>query len=123
MNLDVALTVISNASTMPIEEVYSEILTAYLGKQEVTISEEEVAQFVGVYTSKNDPEDQCVFIQDNNVLVKIIKNEFKAPLVYKGNNRFVLEQLYAESISFTFSDDGNQLIFEQGDYRGIYKKE
>lgn len=123
MDLDVALTISSNASSMPIEEVYSEILKAYLGKQEVTISEEEVAQFVGVYISENDPEDQCVFIQDNNVLVNFIKNEFKAPLVYRGNNRFVLEQLYAESISFTFSDDGNQLIFEQGDYRGVYKKE
>jgi D-alanyl-D-alanine carboxypeptidase len=93
------------------------------GKQEVTISEEEVAQFVGVYISKNDPEDQCVFIQDNNVLVNFIKNEFKAPLVYKGDNRFVLEQLNAASISFIFSEDGKEMIFEQGEFRGIYKKE
>lgn len=123
IDLDVALTICSNASSMLIEEVYSKILKAYLGVQKVPISEEEVASFVGVYFSETDPDDECVFIQDKNTLVNFIKSEFKAPLVYKGNNRFVLEQLNAASISFIFSEDGKEMIFEQGEFKATYKKD
>ena len=87
------------------------------------ISESEVEKFVGVYISQKDPNDKSVFIQDKDILVNFIKSEFKEPLVYKGNNRFVLEQMYAESISFTFSEDGKQMVFEQGGNTWKYIKE
>jgi len=120
---NLAFTLISNGSKIDINEIYTEILKLYLNDAPVEISESEVKKFVGVYVSQKDSNDKSVFIQDKNVLVNFIKSEFKAPLVYKGNNRFVLEQMYAESISFTFSDDGKQMIFEQSGNTWNYIKE
>ncbi len=118
-----AFTLISNGSKIDINEIYQEILKLYLNDAPVEISENEVEKFVGIYVSQNDPDDKSVFIQDKNILVNFIKNEFKAPLIYKGNNRFVLEQMYAESISFIFSADGKQMIFEQSGNKWNYIKE
>ena len=118
-----SFTLISNGSKIDINEIYTEILKLYLNDAPVEISKSEVEKFVGTYTSQKDPNDKSVFIQDKNVLVNFIKSEFKEPLVYKGNNRFVLEQMYAESISFTFSDDGKEMVFEQGGKIWNYIKE
>jgi len=119
---NLAFTLVSNGSKIDINEIYQEILKLYLNDAHVEISENEVKNFVGVYVSLNDPDDTSVFIQDKNVLVNFINNEFKEPLLYKGNNRFVLEQMYAESISFTFSADGKQMIFEQSGNKWNYIK-
>ncbi len=113
-----SFTLISNGSKIDINEIYTEILKLFLGDAPVAISENELKKFVGVYVSQNDPNDKSVFIQENNALINFIKNEFKAPLIYKGENRFVLEQMYAESISFIFSDDGKQVTLEQGGDKG-----
>ena len=113
-----SFTLISNGSKKDINEIYTEILKLFLGDAPVEISESEVEKFVGVYISQKDPNDKSVFIQKKNVLVNFIKSEFKELLVYKGNNRFVLEQMYAESISFTFSEDGKQVTLEQGTDKG-----
>ncbi len=118
-----SFTLISNGSKIDINEIYTEILKLYLNDAPVEISESEVEKFVGVYISQKDPNDKSVFIQDKDILVNFIKSEFKEPLVYKGNNRFVLEQMYAESISFTFSEDGKQMVFEQGGNTWKYIKE
>lgn len=118
-----SFTLISNGSKIDINEIYTEILKLYLNDAPVEISENELKKYVGVYISQNDPNDKSVFIQENNTLINFIKNEFKAPLIYKGNNRFVLEQMYAESISFTFAEDGKEMIFEQGGNTWNYKKE
>lgn len=120
---NLALTLISNGSRIDINEIYTEILKLYLNDAIAEITEAEVAKFAGVYISQNDPNDKSVFIQDKNVLINFIMDEYKAPLLYKGNNRFVLEQMYAESISFTFSDDGKELTFEQGGKKWKYLKE
>lgn len=120
---NLAFTLISNGSKIDINDIYTEILKLYFNDAPVEISEIEVKKFVGVYISQNDPNDKSVFIQNKNVLVNFIKSEFKAPLIYKGNNRFVLEQMYAESISFTFSADGKQMIFEQSGNTWQYIKE
>jgi D-alanyl-D-alanine carboxypeptidase len=115
---NLAFTLISNGSKIDINEIYIEILKLYLGDSPVAISENELMKFVGVYVSQNDPNDKSVFIQENNTLINFINNEFKAPLIYKGENRFVLEQMYAESISFTFSADGKEVTLEQGGDKG-----
>lgn len=117
-----SLTLNSNGSRIDINEIYTEIFKLYLNDAEVEISETDVTKFVGVYVSENDPNQKSVFIQDKNVLINFIKNEFKEPLIYKGNNRFVLEQMYAESISFIFSADGKEMIFEQGGNTWKYTK-
>lgn len=120
---NLAFTLISNGSKIDINEIYQEVFKLYLNDTPVEISESELKKFVGVYISQDDPNDKSIFIQDKNVLINFIKNEFKEPLVYKGNNRFVLEQIYAESISFTFSTDGKQMIFEQSGNKWNYTKE
>lgn len=122
-DIDVALSITSNASSVTINEVYSEVLNLYLGQREVAISEEEIKKYVGVYTYKDDPSDQSVFEREGNTLILVIKGEFREPLIYKGNGRFLFNQMYGESISFTFSGDGKELTFEQGGFKGVYKKE
>jgi D-alanyl-D-alanine carboxypeptidase len=121
-NEKLLITLISNATKdHNINEIFVEVLKLYLNDAPIEIAEAEVKKYTGIYVSPED-NDSLVFIQDKNTLVLVIKNEFKEPLVYKGNNRFVFEQIYAESRSHTFSPDGNQLTLEQGDYKGIYIK-
>jgi D-alanyl-D-alanine carboxypeptidase len=115
-------TLTSNASKIDINNIYSEILNLYFDDEIIEISEAEVKKFAGVYFSQKDSSDKVVFTKNKNVLILIIKNEYKEPLVYKGGNRFLFEQMYAESISFTFSSDGKELTFEQGDYEGKFMK-
>lgn len=116
------LVITSNGSRDNINEIYTEVLKLYLDDAPIEITEDEVKKYTGVYLDANDKNDSIVFIQNKNVLVLVIKNEFKEPLVYKGNNRFVFEQIYAESRSHTFSADGSEFTLEQGDYKGVYIK-
>jgi D-alanyl-D-alanine carboxypeptidase len=121
-NEKLAITIVSNASkNNNINEIFVKVLKLYLNDAQHEISEREVKKYAGIYVSPED-NDSLVFIQDKNVLVLVIKNEFKEPLIYKGNNRFVFEQIYAESRSHTFSQNGDQLTLEQGDYKGVYIK-
>lgn len=95
----------------------------YFNDAIIELSRTEVEKFVGTYVYEKNKNDKVVFIQDETTLVHIIKEEFKEPLIYKGNNRFVMEQMYGKSISFIFSSDGDYLTFEQGDFKGKYIKE
>lgn len=120
---DLAFTLISNGSKIDINDLYMKILRLYFKDTAVELSENEVGRFAGTYVYEKDKNDKVVFIQDKTTLIHVIKGEFKEPLIYKGNNRFVMEQMYGESISFVFSSDGAQLSFQQGDFKGRYIKE
>ena len=116
------LVITSNASNDNINSIFLEVLKLYLDDAPIEISENEVKKYVGTYVDNVDESSKFTFIQDKNVLVLFVKEESKEPLIYKGNNRFIFEQMYAESMSFTFSVDGLQLILEQGDAKGTYVK-
>lgn len=117
---NLTFSLLSNGSQDDINELYTEILKLYFDDAPVEIAANELEKFAKTYTSEDDDNDQAVFIQKGNDLVHVINNEFEEVLVYKGNNRFVMEQMHGESISFIFSVDGEALIFEQGDYKGNY---
>lgn len=121
--LDLAISICSNASQIPINEVFREVLKRHLGVHAVPITVEELQKFEGIYLDTAEPEDSSVFEVEGKSLILIIKGEFRQPLVYKGQGRFLFNQMYGGSISFTFSDDGGQLLFEQGEYRARYKKQ
>lgn len=121
-DLDLAISICSNASSVQINEVFSEILKRYLGEQAVPISTEELQKYAGVYLDRAEPSDSSVFEVEGNQLILIIKGEFRQPLVYKGQGRFLFNQMYGASISFTFSANGENLMFEQGEYRSHYHK-
>jgi D-alanyl-D-alanine carboxypeptidase len=120
---DLGLVIASNGSKDNINTIFADVLDLYFDDAPIEISEAEVKKHSGVYSAEKNKADKMHFTHDKNILVHVIKNEFHEPLVYKGDNRFVFEQIYAESISFTFSTDGKQLIFEQGDFQGTYIKE
>lgn len=122
-DIDLALSVTSNASVKPMNEVYSEILKLFLGEQEIAISEDELVKYVGVYASEKNPTDKVVFEREGNTLIHVIMNEFREPLTYKGNRRFLFNQVSAPQISFSFSENGNELIFEQNKFKEVYKRE
>ena len=122
-NEKLAITMASNATkNNNINAIYTEVLKIYHKDPVLDISADEVSTYAGIYVSPKD-KDSLVFISNKNVLVLVIKNEFKEPLIYKGNHRFVFEQLYAESRSHTFAPNGSKLTLEQGDYKGIYIKQ
>lgn len=119
-----AMTIASNATKdNNVNEIYVQILKIYLNDAPIENSEDEVKKYAGIYVSPKDKSDKFAFIQDGKTLVLVIKDEFEEPLIYKGNNRFLFEQIYAESMSFTFSPDGTELTVEQGGFEGIFVKE
>lgn len=121
--LDLAISICSNASQIQINEVFSEVLKRYLGERAVPISAEELQKYAGIYLDTAEPEDSSVFEVEGEQLILVIKGEFRQPLAYKGEGRFLFNQMYGGSISFTFSANGEKLMFEQGEYRGHYQKQ
>ncbi|CAM1372746.1 serine hydrolase domain-containing protein [Tenacibaculum xiamenense] len=119
---NLSFTMISNGSKEDINILYQEIFKLYCNDAPVKADPKKVKLFTGTYTSSKTKTDQIVFINENNALVHIIKNEYKCPLVYKGNNQFILEQMYATNIKFIFTDDGKELTFEQGNFKEKYIK-
>ncbi|MBG6132645.1 D-alanyl-D-alanine carboxypeptidase [Aquimarina sp. EL_43] len=116
------ITITSNASKDNINYLFTEVLKLYLNDPIIEISESEIQKYVGIYSNPEEKSDKYIFSNDKNILIHHIK-EFRDTLKYKGNRRFVLEQVYAESMSFTFSPNGNELTIEQGDYKGNFVKE
>ena len=122
-NENLGLVLTSNASRNNINEIYLEILKLYFDDESLVALESEVKKFAGVYVSITDQSDQFVFKQDGNKLILRVQNEFDEPLVFKGDNRFIFEQVYAESFAFKFSDEGKTVNVTQGGYQGTFKKE
>ena len=116
-------TLISNGSQEDINGIYTEILQLYFGDALIEVSEDQIKKFSGTYTSQDDPTDQTIFKAGEGELILLVKGEFEEPLIYKGNNRFLFNQVYGESIAFTFSPDGNDVTFEQGDFKATYTKQ
>jgi len=56
-------------------------------------------------------------------LILEIGGEYRETLIYKGGHKFLFEQVYAESFTFVFSPDKEEVFVKQGDYEAIYKKE
>lgn len=118
----VTLVVTSNGSNGNSNELFEDILKAYFDDPLVAISIKELEKFAGVYTSMENKSDKAVFIRNEKMLVHVIQDEFKDPLTYKGQRKFLFEQMYGPAILFTFSKDGSELLFEQGEYKGRYVK-
>lgn len=118
-----SIALVSNGSNNNKEEVFMEVLKHYHQDKLIEISEAEVIRYVGTYTNPNDASDKLIFLNDGNILIHSIKGEFEEALIYKGSRRFLFEQLYAESMVFTFSVDGKQLTLHQGEYEGVFYKE
>jgi hypothetical protein len=53
----------------------------------------------------------------------VIKGEFREDLAYKGENNFLLDQSYAPAITFSFSDNGQKMIFKQQNSSFDYMKQ
>ncbi|MEE9361499.1 MAG: hypothetical protein V3U92_02765 [Cellulophaga sp.] len=101
----------------------TETLKQFFNDAVVEISEVEVTKYAGEYSSPTE-EENFVFLQNKSTLIlEMKKGEMEEVLKYKGNNRFVFEQVYVESISFAFSKDGQQLTVNQGEYEGVFNKE
>lgn len=121
-DIDVAIAITSNGTKTSINEVFSKVFELYLGDISHPISEEELAIYEGTYYDIKDNSDTSVFERKNDTLIHVIKDEFRQPLKYKGNRRFLFNQMYGEQITFTFSEDGKEMLFEQGKYKGKYIK-
>lgn len=120
----VTLVITSNGSNDNLNVLFVDVLKAYFDDAPIAISIDELENYTGVYQSSDDNSDDMVFIRDKTTLVHVIKEQFKEPLIYKGHGRFIFEQMYAESMTFTFSGDGNELHVEQGSSRSkvpLYK--
>ncbi|WP_299103918.1 serine hydrolase domain-containing protein [uncultured Tenacibaculum sp.] len=121
--LDLAVSITSNASKQSVDKVYAKVLELYLGQSKVKISQKELETYIGTYAAKENPSEKAVFEREGNTLIHVIMGEYREPLIYKGDRRFLFNQMYGGSISFTFSEDGKELLFEQGDFKGNYIKE
>ncbi|WNB16906.1 serine hydrolase domain-containing protein [Marivirga arenosa] len=121
-DLDLAISLVSNASRININEVYSRILELYLGVPEVEISASMLKNYEGTYVYDQDSTDTSVFEIEGDKLILIIAGEYREELTYKGNRRFLFSQMSGPSISFTFSEDGSNLFFEQANVKRNYIK-
>jgi len=119
---NVTLVVTSNASNDNINSLYQQLLKAYFNDSKIDITVATLEKFVGRYVDIKDPSSEAHFERSGSTLVHVIQNEFRTDLAYQGNGKFLFEQMYGPSILFTFSEDGSRLLFEQGDYKGTYKK-
>lgn len=119
---EVTLVLLANGEHDNINQLYEALLKAYFNDAIQTISAEELEKFVGIYVNTADSQDSAEFVREGSTLVHVVKGEFKTALTYKGQQQFLFEQVYGPSILFTFTEDGQSLLFEQGTFRGTFSK-
>ncbi len=123
--LGIALT--ANGDTGKKSEILSEALSYYFNDVFNEASEEDVKKYAGTYTKVTDSSSKFTFSQDKNHLIlemgKDKGKDYRETLIYKGEQKFLFEQVYAESMTFIFSPEKKELLVKQGDYEGIYKKD
>lgn len=117
------IAVMSNGDTGIKGEIISEALGYYFNDTILEASEADLKKYAGAYISVDDASDNFTFAHEKKSLILVIGKEMREVLIYKGGHKFLFEQVYAESFTFVFSPDKNELWLKQGDYEAIYKKE
>ncbi len=119
--LGVAIT--SNGDIDSKNEILSEALSYYFNDVFVEVSKADLKKYAGVYTAIDDKSNVFSFSQNKNSLILEVGEDMRETLLYKGQHKFLFEQIYAESFSFVFLPESKELWVRQGDYEGLYKKE
>jgi len=120
--LGIALT--SNGDTGIKGEILREALGYYFNDTILEASKADLKKYAGAYTKVDNKSDSFLFAHEKNGLaLKMTDGAHLGALIYKGGHKFIFEQVYAESFTFVFSPDKNELWVKQGDYEAIYKKE
>jgi len=119
--LGIALT--SNGDTGKKHEILTEALGYYFNDSFLEAAEADLIKYAGAYISVDDKSDSFTFTHEKNALVLEIGPDMRETMIYKGDHKFLFEQVYAESFTFEFSPEKQELLVKQGDYEGIYKKQ
>ena len=118
------IAVTANGDTGKKHEILTEALSYYFNDSLMEALESDLKNYAGDYTSVEDKSDSFAFAHEKNVLVLKIKGGGDlGKLVYKGDHKFLFEQVYAEAFTFVFSPEKNELWVKQGNYQAIYKKD
>jgi len=121
-NEKLGIAVTSNGDTNKKHEIISDALKFYFNDRLKEVSVESLKKYAGAYTSVEDEEDNFTFTHEKNELILEIAGEYREALIYKGDHKFLFDQAYAESFTFIFSPDKDELWVKQGNYEGIFKK-
>ncbi|OUS01108.1 hypothetical protein A9Q86_09775 [Flavobacteriales bacterium 33_180_T64] len=122
-NEKLGIAITSNGDANKKQEILSEALSYYFNDSFLEALEEDLKKYAGAYTSVKDKADNFTFTHEKNALILEIGEEYRETLIYKGDHKFLFEQVYAESFTFIFSLAKEELWVKQGDYEAIYKKE
>ncbi|MBB6086691.1 serine hydrolase domain-containing protein [Wenzhouxiangella marina] len=117
------IAITANATTEGLNGLVSRIEEAYFGDEEHPLAEGEASTYAGIYAATDGSSDTFAFIERDGSLILLVMNEFEEPLTYRGDGRFVFEQMYAAPMVFSFSEDGQSVTMTQGDFEGSYRRE
>ena len=117
------IAVTANGDANKKQEILTEALSYYFNDSLIEASEADLKKYAGAYTSVDDSSDSFTFTHEKNALILEVGEEMREALIYKGEQKFLFEQVYAESFTFVFSPEKKELWVKQGDYEAIYKKE
>lgn len=113
-NEKMTISILTNSDYANFTDLVSGIVGVFFRTNAVKVSEAELINYTGKYQSEQEKGFIAEFGKNGNTLVHIINGEFKAPLIYKGNRKFVLEQNSLEPMIFIFTQDGTELQIQQG---------
>ncbi|MBL4705566.1 MAG: beta-lactamase family protein [Flavobacteriales bacterium] len=116
------IAVTANGDANKKQEILTEALSYYFNDSFIEASASDLKKYAGDYTSVEDKSDKFKFTQEKNALILEMGPEMREALIYKGDHKFLFEQVYAESFTFVFSPEKNEMWVKQGDYEAIYKK-
>lgn len=119
----IALSITSNAINYSMSNLAKDLLNCYFNIpfdlpqfDHVEISEEDLLIYAGSYSTEGFPGVFTVTIQ-NGVLHTQLNDGPNDPLIYKGNNKFLNEEVGA---TFTFKPEQNQMELEQSGMSEVY---
>ncbi|MEE9364762.1 MAG: serine hydrolase domain-containing protein [Cellulophaga sp.] len=122
-NEKLGIALVSNGDIGKKHEILTEALGYYFNDTFMEAMEADLIKYAGSYTSVKDTDDTFTFSHEKNALILKIGEGMIGDLRYKGNHKFLFEQVYAESFTFIFSTEKNELWVKQGNYEAIYKKD
>ncbi len=119
----IGIAITSNGDIDKKSEIVTTAIGYYFNDSVMEVLEADLKKYPGVYRSIDDKSDVFTFIKKENTLILNLGEGMKETLLYKGEHKFLFEQVYAEAFTFIFSPDKKELFVKQGDYEAIYKKE
>ena len=113
---NMTLLLASNGSNDNFHEIYQQILKSYFNQSlvDLPVSTEQLERYAGMYQASPDDQYAVTLVKLDGKLALQFPDGYTQALRYEGNGQFAYDQVNAEPVYFSISENGNKLTTKLG---------